>query len=102
MRNKRFLVVGVLLVVLLGVVVWFGRGTYQTARLGTVYVAKQTCSCLFIAHRTPESCRTDYDPAAIKQLTVAPASGSVAVSALGGLVSAEARFEEGFGCHPVN
>ena len=59
------LIGGVLLVVLLGVAIWFGRGTYQTARLGTVYVAKQTCSCLFIAHRTPESCRTDYDPAAI-------------------------------------
>lgn len=99
--KKRF-VVPIALVLIAGAGLWFGNIQYQTARIGTGYVAKQTCSCLFVAHRAPDSCPRDYDPAAIKPLTVQPAASSVTVSALGGLISAQAQFEEGFGCHLVN
>ena len=102
MQTKRFLIVGLVLIALVGLGVWFGRGTWETARLGTTYVAKQTCSCLFIARRTPESCRTDYEPADLARLKVEPAPSSVTVSALGGVVSATAQFDAGFGCHPAN
>jgi len=92
----------VVLVAIVGAAMYFGRDTWTTAKLGTVYVAKQTCSCLFVAGRPMDSCRTDYDPAAIKPLTVEKLENGVKVSALGGIVSAQARFEQGFGCHPAN
>jgi hypothetical protein len=92
----------VVLVAIVGAAMYFGRDTWTTAKLGTVYVAKQTCSCLFVAGRPMDSCRTDYDPAAIKPLTVEKLENGVKVTALGGIVSAQAQFEQGFGCHPAN
>jgi hypothetical protein len=102
MRGKGLLIGVVVLVALVAAAVFFGRDTWATAKIGTVYVAKQTCSCLFVAGRPMDSCRTDYDPAALKPLTVATTDSGVKVSALAGLVSAQAQFEPGFGCHPAN
>lgn len=102
MRGKGLLIAAVVLVALVGIALFAGRDTWATAKIGTVYVAKQTCSCLFVAGRPMESCRTDYDPEAIKPLTVETSDRSVKVSALAGLVSAQADFEPGFGCHPAN
>jgi hypothetical protein len=102
MRGKRLLIGVGVLVAIVGVALYAGRDTWASAKIGTVYVAKQTCSCLFVAGRPMESCRTDYDPAAIKPLTVAATERGVEVSALAGLVSARAEFEPGFGCHPAN
>jgi hypothetical protein len=102
MRSKWLLIGGLLLVAIIGGAVWAGRPLYQTARIGTAYVAKQTCSCLFIAKRPEASCKTDYESDALSQLTVQPGSADVTVSALGGLVSTKAEFVDGFGCHPAN
>ncbi|HKS56805.1 MAG TPA: hypothetical protein VJS12_16040 [Steroidobacteraceae bacterium] len=99
---RKALIAIIVLVVLVGAAMFFGRDTWTTAKLGTVYVAKQTCSCLFVAGRSEDSCRTDYDPAAIKPLTVEKQEHGVKVTALGGIVSAQAEFEQGFGCHPAN
>ena len=100
--RKGLLIGAIVVVVLVAGALYAGRDTWASAKIGTTYVAKQTCSCLFVAGRTMESCRTDYDPAAIKPLTVATTDKSVKVSALGGLVSARAESEQGFGCHPAN
>ena len=102
MRAKWVLAGIAVIVIVAAAVAWAGRGTYQTARLGTVYVAKQTCSCLFVARRTADSCRTDYEPDAIAPLELEIGASDVKVSALGGLLSARAQFEEGFGCHPAS
>jgi hypothetical protein len=100
---RKGLLIGIAVVlVIIGGVLFFGRDTWATAKIGTVYVAKQTCSCLFVAGRTMDSCRTDYDPTAIEPLTVEKLEDGVKVSALGGIVSAQSRFEPGFGCHPIN
>ena len=99
---RKGLIAIIVLVVLVGAAMFFGRDTWTTAKLGTVYVAKQTCSCLFVAGRPLDSCRTDYDPAAIKPLTVEKLEHGVKVTALGGIVSAQSQFEPGFGCHPIN
>jgi hypothetical protein len=99
---RKGLIAIIVLVVLVGAAMFFGRDTWTTAKLGTVYVAKQTCSCLFVAGRPMDSCRTDYDPAAIKPLTVEKLEHGVKVTALGGIVAAQAEFEQGFGCHPAN
>ena len=100
--RKGLLIGGVVLVLIVAGAMYAGRDTWATAKIGTVYVAKQTCSCLFVAGRTMDSCRTDYDPAAIKPLTVEAQDKGVKVSALAGLVSARSEFEPGFGCHPAN
>jgi len=89
-------------VVALGIGAWAMRSAFATARIGSGYVAKQTCSCLFVARRTPQSCNEDYDANSLRLLTVEPNASSVTVSALGGLLSAKAEFEDGFGCHLVN
>jgi hypothetical protein len=102
MRHKGVAITVVVLVVIVGIAMWAGRDTWASARLGTVYVAKQTCSCLFVAGRPMDSCRKDYEADAIKPLTIEATNDSVQVSALSGLVSAKAQFEQGFGCHPVN
>jgi hypothetical protein len=100
---RKGLLIGIVVVlVIVGGTLFFGRDTWATAKIGTVYVAKQTCSCLFVAGRPMDSCRTDYDPAAIKPLTVEKLEHGVKVTALGGIVSAQAQFEQGFGCHPAN
>jgi hypothetical protein len=102
MRGKGLLIGAGVLVAIVAVALFAGRDTWATAKIGTVYVAKQTCSCLFVAGRPMESCRTDYDPEALKPLTVETSDSGVKVSALAGLVSAQAKFEPGFGCHPAN
>jgi hypothetical protein len=101
MRGKGLLIGGVVVVAIVGGALWAGRDTWAAAHMGATYVAKQTCSCLFVAGRPMDSCRTDYEPDAIKPLTIEAGSSEVKVSALAGLVSARAEFEQGFGCHPA-
>ena len=101
MKRKWLLIVSVL-VLLVGIGAWGARDTFATARIGTTYVAKQTCSCLFVAGRPPNSCRTDFDPEALQSLEVVAGNSAVTVSALNGLISARSEFEKGYGCHPVN
>jgi hypothetical protein len=57
---------------------------------------------LFVARRSLDSCHTDFDAEATRPLDVKISENSVTASALGGLVSAEAQYESGYGCHPVN
>jgi hypothetical protein len=100
MRTKTMVIGGVALVIVAGAA-WAGRNFYATAHMGATYVAKQTCSCLFVAKRSEESCQTDYNPTDLQQLKVQPGASDVTASALGGLISGRAEFEQGFGCHPV-
>jgi hypothetical protein len=101
MKTKSWLIVAVVLAGL-GAAAWFGVDTCRTAQIGTAYLAKQTCSCVYVAHRSEESCRTDYAADAIKPLTLEPGPSSIGASALGGLVHARAQFEKGFGCHLID
>jgi hypothetical protein len=102
MRGKGLLIGVVILIAIVAGALWASRDTWASARIGAAYVAKQTCSCLFVAGRPMDSCRTDYEPDAIKPLTVEASKDSVKVSALAGLISRTAQFEPGFGCHPAN
>ena len=101
MKHKWLLILGVL-VLLLGIGVWSSRDTFATARIGTTYVAKQICSCLFVAGRSLESCHTDFEAEALRALDVQVSEQAVTASALRGYISARAQFEQGYGCHPVN
>ena len=101
MKRMWLMIIGAL-VLLLGIGAWAGRDSYATARIGTTYVAKQTCSCLFVAQRPIDSCSRDFAAEALRPLDVVVSENNVTVSALGGLIAARSQFETGFGCHPVN
>ena len=81
---------------------WFAHRMVEQARIGTAYVAKLTCSCLFVSHRSMQSCGSDYDMPAAKLLTEEVGERSVAVSVPGHLITTRAVFDQGFGCHLVN
>ena len=86
----------------LGVGTWFTQRMVEQAHIGTAYVAKLACSCLFVSNRPLRSCAADYDLPAAKLLTTEVGLQSVTVSAPGHLVSTRAVFEPGFGCHLVD
>jgi hypothetical protein len=96
-----FIIAGVL--VLLGALAWQMGLKEQVAfaRAGTAYAAKQVCSCRHIGARTLESCKGDFT-VDISPFTFLETGDTVRVSVLGGLVKAEARFEEGLGCALVS
>jgi hypothetical protein len=69
------------------------------ARIGAGYTAEQTCACLFVSGRSPDSCRMDLDPLARKVVSVRVDPAGRTVSARGiGFARATARYEPGFGC----
>ena len=101
MRTRGWVIVGIA-VVIGGAGAWVAHRVVAQAHIGTAYVAKLTCSCLFVSRRSPQSCATDYDAAAVRPLTREVVGQSVTVSALGHLIATRAVFEPGFGCHVVN
>lgn len=77
------------------------REQLDLARIGTAYVAKQTCSCLYVGGRTPDSCASDYDPDIYRLFSVRieteTATQAVSTQAFS-IFRARAVFEPGFGC----
>lgn len=71
-------------------------------QIGSAYIAKQMCSCLFVAGRSEASCRPEFKGFGISSFTVAidrsqlPARASVTAS-LGKLV-ARASYSRRYGC----
>jgi hypothetical protein len=70
-------------------------------RIGATYIAKQYCSCVFVAGRSEGSCRAEFKPD-IDRFNVSvdrsglPASASVQTHLL--MFSSAATYAEGFGC----
>ncbi len=101
MRARNRVIVGIA-VVLVVAGAWLAHRVVEQAHIGTAYVAKLTCSCLFVSHRSGQSCATDYDAAAVRPMRLEVDGQSVTVSALGHVIATRAVFEQGFGCHLVN
>jgi hypothetical protein len=101
--RKRWIWTAALTAVLLVIAgaAWSLRDDLAFARIATSYAAKQTCSCLHVSGRTLESCVADFPDEARGPITLSEAPNSVRASVLYGAVSAEAVFEEGFGCRIV-
>lgn len=104
MSRKRWIWAGVLAVGLLaiGAGAWASRGQIAYGKLATGFAAKQTCSCLHISGRPLESCLADFPADARDAVTVTPDGDRVRASVLFGAISAEAVYEEEFGCRIVN
>ena len=79
--------------------------TSSVIQIGSAYVAKQMCSCLFVARRSEASCRPEFKSQGIAAFTLVinrdglPRAASVTAS-LGKLV-AEARYSRRYGCSIV-
>lgn len=106
-RKPRYDIIAVvfLLAVVIGVGVfgWIKIGPY--GKVGSTYIAKQMCSCVFVAGRPTSDCRTEFKPDVDKfSITIdrsrMPREGRVKAS-LGGLFTGEARYEPAFGCTVV-
>ena len=67
--------------------------------IGTNYVAKQLCSCVFVAGRTEAGCRKEFEPDISRfevEITRSGARGEVRTRLA--LFDGHARFEPKFGC----
>ena len=100
MSRKRWIWLAVVLVVVggLGGIVWALRGEVAFAQIGTGYAAKQTCSCLYVSNRTMESCMAEFSPEQRRNFAVTADGDEVRASVLFGAISADARYEENYGC----
>ena len=98
-RKRWFLIVGIALAgVALPGIAWTLQDEGQYARIATGYAAKETCSCLNVSGRDLQSCIADFPAEARGAVRVTqhgdPISTTMPVSA----ISAQATFEDGFGC----
>ena len=69
--------------------------------IGAAYIAKQLCSCLFVAQRAETPCRAEFKPeidsfTVVVDRTGQPESGGVTASV--GPVVAQATYAAPFGC----
>jgi hypothetical protein len=98
MRKRLWLASGTIVFVVASILVaWRLLQLSELARIGTGYAAQQTCACLFISLRSPESCHMDLDPLARRFVSVKPGPAEVTARVLG-LARATARYQTGFGC----
>jgi hypothetical protein len=98
--NKRWIWIGagVAVIAVLGIGFVTMRDDAAYAHIATGYAAKQTCSCLHVSGRTMESCVADFPEEARSNITVTAEENNVSASVLFGAISAEAVYEEGYGC----
>ena len=98
-RKRWFLIVGIALAgVALPGIAWTLQDEVQYARIATGYAAKQTCSCLNVSGRDLQSCIADFPAEARGAVRVTQQGDRVRASVLFGAISAQATFEDGFGC----
>lgn len=104
MLRKRWLWIGLLAlaVILVGGGAWASRDQVTYAHIATGYAAKQLCSCMYVSGRTLDACVADYPEDARRNVTVAAEGEMVRASVLFGAISAEAVYEEGYGCRIVD
>ncbi|MEO8926368.1 MAG: hypothetical protein ABI306_04315 [Caulobacteraceae bacterium] len=70
-------------------------------QIGSAYIAKQVCSCLFVVGRSEASCRAEFKPdidpfTVVIDRSALPAAGKVTASL--GPVVGEAAYDRRFGC----
>ena len=97
MRRALWIAGGVLVVGVVAAALMLGPGAVQMSRVGSGYVAKQVCSCMYVAGRDFDACRADM-PADMDPIEAEAVPGQPAVRAgvLG--ITRTARHTPGFGC----
>lgn len=97
MSKRRWFAAGLAVVVVAGVAAWKLLRLSDLARIGAGYTAQQTCACLFVSRRPPESCRQDLEPMARWFISANIGAQEVSTRAFG-LARARSRYQQGFGC----
>jgi hypothetical protein len=96
--SRRRKIALVAAIALLAGAIYGGYQGVSLARIATNYAAEQTCACLFVSGRSPESCQAELGRFASRFMTWRIEEPAVTVSLLR-VFSARAEFEQGFGCH---
>ena len=99
MRNKRFIIVALVLAGLIGGgSILYGRAQVM-GEVAVNGVAKSVCSCVFLTQHSLEVCRAT-EPAGfeIVNASLDPAAGRVETSVFWGLIKGEAQYDEALGC----
>ncbi|HET6284106.1 MAG TPA: hypothetical protein VFH73_24325 [Polyangia bacterium] len=100
MRKPLWAAVAVAALVVSGAAAWRLFAVSDLARIGAGYAAQQTCACLFISHRAPESCHKDLEPMAQWFIRVKVGDAQVSTNSFG-VAHATSRYQPGFGCSLV-
>ncbi len=96
--RKILIVTAAVLVVGVGVA-WRVFHVDDLIHIGAGYTAQQTCACLFISHRSLESCQGDLEPLARRAVAITVDESGGTVTTRSFFVSrATARYEKDFGC----
>ena len=103
MSRKYWLIGGAfILVALIAGGAYAAREPYAYARVATAYAAKQTCSCLHVSGRTMESCMAEFPQESRGQFSVISTGNRVHASVMFNAISADAIYEETYGCRLLN
>lgn len=95
--KMRWLIAGAVALVL-GVGGVYAFRTADQAGVGAAAVAKITCSCVFVAARTPESCRADDPPGFDQIATEVDTTTKTVTARILGFVTRRATYSEAYGC----
>jgi len=95
----RWIIVGLLVLIVAGAAIAYVM-VRPYAQIGASYIAKQMCSCVFVAGRSEASCHAEFEPD-IDKFSVQvrhskPGHGSVRTRML--VFSSAARYAGGYGC----
>ena len=103
MSRKYWLIGGAaILVALITGGAYAAREPVTYAHVATAYAAKQLCSCLHVSGRTMDSCMAEFPQDARGQFTVASTGNRVHASVLFNAISADAVYEDEYGCRLLN
>ncbi|WP_300391399.1 hypothetical protein [Henriciella sp.] len=99
MKLVKILLVVVGLLAVSGALFWqiWLKEQVAYAKVATAYGAKMVCSCRFVAEREMSSCMEDFTED-LSAVSFSEGEDKIRTSVLGGVVSAEARYENGLGC----
>lgn len=84
------------LVMVIAAAVILGPRIYRLSNIGAGYIAKQMCSCIFVAERDFDSCRQDMPPDMFRVKAEILDRGVKAW--VSGIVERTARYTPGTGC----
>lgn len=101
MRGSVLLWVGGLFIcALVAAALFYGPKAAELGQVGANFASKQACSCVFLSGRDVNSCKADFPPDYVSVLSLDVQKDRVRATMLG-VFSAEAQYEEGFGCKQI-
>ncbi len=103
MSRKYWLTGGAVIVAaLIGGGAFAAREPLTYAHVATAYAAKQLCSCLHVSRRTMGSCMAEFPQDARAQFSVTSSGDTVHASVMFNAISADAAYEQDYGCRLLN